>query len=158
MDQPTPPFWLTFITSPGLGGLAVLMAAIIAAFATRGASKRLADSQQQQLGHAKDELQQQIDHSKDMLQHDVLTSRRARCWERFVWLIDTASKPATAVDPPLSPNLAREIVESLYSESCELNDTSLREVIYLYGEGFAANLLRLAGPARPASAAQEEDN
>src|ERR1700744_6371313 len=103
--MPTLPPARDFLLSAGFGGAAALVAALIvavvAAVLARGAAKR------HQAG-----LDQQERQHREVREEKQRTAAIARCWQRLVWVVDTAGlEPAgETATLGLGPELALEIL------------------------------------------------
>jgi hypothetical protein len=117
-----------FLTSAGFGGVAVLVAAIIlaavAAMAGRRASKR-----------HRIELEQQDRHHQERRQDEHHAEAVKRCWQRLVWVVETASIESAASENAtlgVGPELALELLRGLLQEAEQLGDGTLVKAVSVY--------------------------
>jgi hypothetical protein len=117
-----------FLTSAGFGGALVLAAAIIlaavAALAGRRASKRHRRELEQRDRHHQ---QRRVDE-----QHAVAVTR---CWQRLVWVVETASIEPGASDGAtlgVGPELALELLRGLLQDAEQLGDGTLVKAVSVY--------------------------
>ncbi|GAB3010760.1 hypothetical protein [Mycobacterium bourgelatii] len=130
-----------YFMSAGFGGAAALAAALILAliafFAARRTAKRdRAQAEQQERRHAEVRADEQR------------TTAIARCWERFVWVVETAGiEPATSENATLGlgPELALELLRGLLRDAEQLGDDTLAKAVAVYLNQFSLVLAQQAG-------------
>jgi hypothetical protein len=138
-----PPNLRDFLMSPGFVGAGVLIAAIVVFCAVWYAA-----------GRATRRLDQQLER-QDLHHENVRADRRHaelidRCWERFVWLVETAGKEPAAQDVGeaglgLGPELALELLRGLHRDANELGDETLARAVTVYLAEYALVLGRQGG-------------
>jgi hypothetical protein len=142
--QPSaPPASRDFLTSPGFIGVAVLIAAAIVVCAVLYASNRATRRLDKQLER------QDLHHNAVRVdrQHAELIDR---CWERFVWLVETASmepaaRAAGEVSLGLGPELALELLQGLHRDANDLGDKTLGRAVTAYLAQYGLVLGRQGG-------------
>lgn len=121
-----------FVTSAGFGGAAALVAALllagVALIALMRASKR-----------HRLELEQQESHSQQVRNEQQRTAAVQRCWERLVWVVETAGiEPASqTATVGLGPQLALELLRGLLRDAEDLDDQTLRDAVRAYLNEFS---------------------
>lgn len=113
------PTWRDFLVSPGFAGAAVLIAAVIVFCAVLYASGRAA---------------RRLDEQLEQRRH---TEAVDRCWDRFVWLVETASiepaaREAGEASLGLGPDLALELLRGLHHDANVLGDETLARAVSVY--------------------------
>jgi hypothetical protein len=116
-----------FVLSPGFGGGLVLLAAL---FVLLGASRREARRLDRQLG-------QQDKHHQEVRADGQRREALERCWQRLVWLVNTASTQPVAPHSDeaslgLGPELTLAILEGLHREAKDLEDGTLTQAVAVY--------------------------
>ena len=106
----------SFFTSAGFGGMATLLAAIVAGGVALFSVRRTRQQHERQL--AAQERDRRI----------------ARCWERLTWLADTSF--TSTADPGLAPELVNELIEELDKEATKLADETLTLAVTALGTQF----------------------
>jgi hypothetical protein len=130
-----------FVLSAGFGGaaslLAVLVIAVVAVLLARAASKR------HQAG-----LEQQERHHREVREEEQRATAIARCWQRLVWVVDTAGlEPADETATlGLGPELAVEVLRGLLRDAEQLGDDTLASAVMVHLNQFSLVLARQAGP------------
>lgn len=148
LPEAQPPFWRDFLTSAGFGGTMALLAAAVAAAAAIYAACRTAESH-------KAALDQQDRHHCELRDDGRRSAAITRCWDRLVWLVNTASaQPATAdassAHLRVGPELAQQLLEVLEGDADELQDRALAKAVNLYVVQFGLVLTQQIGtPAQP---------
>jgi hypothetical protein len=138
-----PPTLRDFLVSPGFAGAGVLIAAIIIFCAVLYAS-----------GRATRRLDKQLE--RQDLHHEKVRADRQRaelidrCWDRFVWLVETAGKEPAAGDAGeanlgLGPELALELLRGLHRDANELGDETLARAVTVYLADYGLILGRQGG-------------
>jgi hypothetical protein len=133
-----------FLVSPGFGGAAVCIAAIIvfcAVLYASGRATRRADRQLDQQDLHRQEIRADHQHSEAI----------DRCWERLVWLIKTAGAEPVARDLDeatlgLGPELALELLQGLHRDAKDLGDDTLAGAVAVYLVQYGLVLGRQGGP------------
>jgi hypothetical protein len=136
-----------FLLSPGFTGAAIAVAAIVVLAAVMYTSRRDARRHDQQ-------LEQQDKHRQERRVERERAAGIDRCWQRLVWMIDTASiEPAgLGLDHSehamlgLSPELTLAILKGLHREAKELGDQTLIDAAGVYLTQFGAVLAQEGGP------------
>lgn len=130
-----------FLTSAGFGGAAALLAALVvagvAALAARRAAKR----------HTA-ELEQRERHHHDTRSDEQHAAAVARCWQRLVWLVETAGiEPAANQNATLGlgPELALELLRGLLRDAEQLGDDTLADAVSVYLGQFTMVLAQQGG-------------
>jgi hypothetical protein len=145
-----PPF-RDFVVSPGFAGAAALLAAIIALCAVLYASRRATKRFQQQ-------LEQRERHHQEAREDEQHAEAVAQCWERLVWLVETAGiEPAASEGATLGlgPELALELLRGLLRDAEKLGDDTLAKAVTVYLHQLSLVLAQQGGPLpEPASAAK----
>jgi hypothetical protein len=145
VDWPaTLPTLREFLVSPGFGGAAVFIAAIIVYCAVLYASRRATR-------RADRELDQQDLHRQEIRADHQRSEAIDRCWERFVWLIETAGTEPLGRDADeatlgLGPELALELLQGLHRDAKELDDETLAGAVAVYLAQYGLVLGRQGGP------------
>ena len=140
--MPTLPPARDFLLSAGFGGAAALLAAlviaVVAVLLARGAAKR------HRAG-----LEQQERHHREVREEEQRTAAIARCWQRLVWVVDTAGlEPAgETATLGLGPELALEILRGLLRDAEQLGDDTLAGAVTVHLNQFSLVLAQQAGPA-----------
>lgn len=121
LDLPALPPGRDFLVSPGAGGAAVGLAAILVAvvgfFALRGLSKRHREQIEQTERHHQE--------SRDAERHAAAV---AECRERLKWVVDKAGiEPASyeGATVGFGPELALAVLEGIVGEAEQLGDSAL---------------------------------
>ena len=138
-----PPTLRDFLVSPGFAGAGVLIAAIIVFSAVLYASGRATRRLDKQ-------LERQDLHHKEFRADRQHVELIDRCWERFVWLVETAGKEPTARDAGeaslgLGPELALELLRGLHRDANELGDETLARAVTAYLAEYGLVLGRQGG-------------
>ena len=110
----------SFFTSAGFGGMATLLAAIVAGGVALFSVRRTRQQHERQL--AAQERDRRI----------------ARCWERLTWIANTSF--ASTADSGLAPELVNELIEELDKEATTLKDETLTLAVAALGTQFLAAL------------------
>lgn len=153
-----------FTVSAGFGGTAALVAAIIAASAAIYSVNRTAKSH-------KDQLEQQDRHFSTTHATERITRRQdetaqavMRCWDRLVWLVESASTRPAAADAAssslnLGPELAYDLLQTLEADARGLEDSTLEKAVNSYVTQFGLVLTKQVGKhSRPADSQSTEQN
>jgi hypothetical protein len=138
-----PPAACDFLTSPGFVGAAVLIAAAVVVGAVLYTSSRATRRLDKQL--ERQDLHDNV--ARVDRQHAELVDR---CWERFVWLVETASMEPTAraageASLGLGPELALELLQGLHRDANELGDKTLGRAVTAYLAQYGLVLGRQGG-------------
>ena len=148
-EGPELPTARDFLTSAGFAGAAALVAAIIlvliAIFAVRKASRR---------HHLR--LEQEEQHHREIREDELRTAAVARCWERFVWVVETAGlEPAASENATLGlgPELALELLSGLLRDAEQLGDDTLAKSVAVYLNQLSLVLAQQSGPLSGLAAA-----
>jgi hypothetical protein len=148
-EGPQLPTARDFLTSAGFGGAAALVAAIIlvliAIFALRKASQR------HQL-----RLEQQEHHLQEIREDELRAAAVTRCWQRFVWVVETAGlEPAASENATLGlgPELALELLSGLLRDAEKLGDDTLTKSVAVYLNQLSLVLAQQSGPLSGLAAA-----
>jgi hypothetical protein len=133
-----------FIVSAGFAGAAALLAAIIALCAVLYSSRRAAK-------RLKNQLEQRERHHQENREDEQRSAAITRCWERLVWLVETAEiEPAArATDEAglgLGPELAEVLLKGLLRDAEQLDDRTLAEAVSVYLAQFGLVLAQHGGP------------
>lgn len=147
----TPPL-RDFLLSPGFAGITVILAAVVV-LAVILRSGRLAGQRQTRQIEQDDRHQQERRADRDR------EARIQRCWQRFVWLVDTAASEPTGLGVDhgehallgLSPELTLAILQGLQREATDLADGTLIDAVAVYLTQFGAALAQEGGPVPPAA-------
>jgi hypothetical protein len=141
---PAPPTLHDFLVSAGFAGVAVLIAAIIISCAVLYAA-----------GRAGRRLDKQLE-QQDLHYEEVRADRQQaavidRCWERFVWLVETAGVEPAARDAGeaslgLGPELALELLHGLHRDAKKLGDETLARAVTVYLAQYGLVLGQQSGP------------
>lgn len=122
-----------FVTSEGFGGVAALGAAIVVAVVAMVAMRRAA------MRHRM-ELEQQERHHQEIREEAQHSAAVARCWQRLVWVVETAGLEPTASETAtlgLGPELALELLRGLLGEAERLADDALATAVSVYLSQFS---------------------
>jgi hypothetical protein len=148
-EGPQLPTARDFLTSAGFGGAAALVAAIIlvliAIYALRKASQR------HQL-----RLEQQEHHLQEIREDELRGAAVTRCWQRFVWVVETAGlEPAASENATLGlgPELALELLSGLLRDAEKLGDDTLAQSVAVYLNQLSLVLAQQSGPLSGLAAA-----
>lgn len=147
-----------FVVSPGFAGAAVLVAALIILCAVLYASGRAARRLDKQ-------LEQQDAHHQEVRADQQRAEAIDRCWQRVVWLVQTAGRDPAAHDADdaslgLGPELALELLAGLHRDAKELGDETLTRALTVYLAQYGLVLGQQRGPlpeALPASNGQSAE-
>lgn len=131
-----------FLMSPGLAGVAALIAAVIVVcavlYGSRRAGKRhLADSDQRERHHEERRADEQ---------HAVAV---ARCWDRWWQVLQTAAlEPAASEGTTLGlgPEVTLQVLRGLLRDAEQLADDTLVKAITVYQEQLLLVLAQQSGP------------
>jgi hypothetical protein len=126
--MPALPAARDFVTSAGFGGAAALLAALVVAGAAALAARRVAHR------HTA-ELEQKERHHQDIRRDEQHAAAVARCWQRLVWLVETAGiEPAASEGATLGlgPELALELLRGLLRDTEQLGDDTLAGAVSVY--------------------------
>ena len=137
------------IVSPGFAGVAALLAAIIALCAVLYASRRATNRFQQQ-------LEQRDRHHEEAREDERHAEAVAQCWERLVWLVETAGiEPAASEGATLGlgPELALELLRGLLRDAKKLGDDTLAKAAAVYLHQLGLVLAQQGGPLPELAAA-----
>jgi hypothetical protein len=145
----TPPL-RDFLLSPGFAGVAVILASAIALAAILHSTRRAGQRQTR-------EIEQQDKHQQEHRADRDHEARIQRCWQRFVWLVDTAASEPTGLGVDhgehallgLSPELTLAILQGLQREATDLADGTLIDAVAVYLTQFGAVLAQEGGPVPP---------
>ncbi|MEE6140530.1 hypothetical protein SKC41_29985 [Mycobacterium sp. 050128] len=85
------------------------------------------------------ELEQQESHSQQVRNEQQRTAAVQRCWERLVWVVETAGiEPASqTATVGLGPQLALELLRGLLRDAEDLDDRTLRDAVRVYLNEFS---------------------
>jgi hypothetical protein len=133
-----------FLVSPGFAAALVLVAAIIVFCAVLYASGRAGRRLDRQ-------LEQQDAHHQQARSDRQRRQAINRCWDRVVWLVETAAAEPLARDADdaslgLGPELALELLEGLHRDAKELGDETLARAITVYLAQYGLVLGQQGGP------------
>jgi uncharacterized membrane protein YedE/YeeE len=133
-----------FLVSPGFAGAAVVIAAIIVFWAVLYASGRATR-------RVDNQLEQQDLHRQEIRADHQRSEAVDRCWERFVWLVETAGTEPVARDADeaslgLGPELALELLQGLHRDAKVLGDETLAGAVTVYLVQYGLVLGRQGGP------------
>jgi hypothetical protein len=141
---PALPTLSDFLVSPGFAGVGVLIAAIIAfctvLYTSRRAARRLDEQLEQQERHHQE-------HREDKERSEAIE----RCWDRVVWLVETAGVEPAARDVDdanlgLGPEVALELLQALHRDAKELGDDTLTRALTAYIAQYGLALGQQGGP------------
>jgi hypothetical protein len=135
-----------FVVSPGFAGVAVLLAAVIAAGAVLYASRRARQRLEQQ--------REQQERRQDQARSDA---ENALAWERWQWVVDTAGiEPAASEGATLGlgPAVTLELLSGLLRDAERLGDETLAKAVAVYQEQLLLVLAQQAGPVSDIAAAR----
>jgi hypothetical protein len=138
------PSFSEFLVSPGFAGAAVLIAAVIvlsAVLYASGLTARRLDKQLEQQDLQHEEVRADRQHTEVV----------DRCWERFVWLVETAgiepaAREAGEASLGLGPELALELLRGLHRDANELGDQTLARAVAVYLAQYGLVLGQQGGP------------
>jgi hypothetical protein len=133
-----------FVVSPGFTGALVVLAAIIVFCAVFYSSRRAA-------GRLDKQLEQQDLHHQEVRSDRQRREAIDRCWDRVVWLVETAGTEPAARDADeaslgLGPELALELLEGLHRDAKELGDDALARAVTVYLAQYGLVLGQQGGP------------
>jgi hypothetical protein len=133
-----------FVLSPGFAAALVLVAAIIVFGAVLFASGRAGRRLDRQ-------LEQQGAHHQEARTDRQRRQAINRCWDRMVWLVETAGTEPAARDADeaslgLGPELALELLEGLHRDAKELGDETLARAVTFYLAQYGLVLGQQGGP------------
>jgi hypothetical protein len=133
-----------FVLSPGFAAALVLVAAIIVFCAVLYASGRAGRRLDRQ-------LEQQDAHHQQARTDRQRRQAINRCWDRMVWLVETAGTEPAARDTDeaslgLGPELALELLEGLHRDAKELGDETLARAVTVYLAQYGLVLGQQGGP------------
>jgi hypothetical protein len=131
-----------FIVSPGLAGVAALLAAIIASCAVLYSVRRAGKRSQQLLEQRERDLEQTRGDAQNAL-------AVARCWERWQWVVETAGiEPAVSEGATLGlgPAVTLELLRGLLRDAEQLGDDTLAKAVAVYQEQLSLVLAQQGGP------------
>lgn len=131
-----------FLTSAGFGGAAALTVAIILAAIAFVAARR-ADKRE----HLQSEQRER--HHQELREDEQRTAALARCWQRLVWVVETAGMEPAANENAtlgLGPELALELLHGLLRDAEHLGDDTLARSVTVYLNQFSLVLAQQAGP------------
>jgi cell division protein FtsL len=130
------------VVSPGFIGVALLVAAVIAASAVLYRSRR---------------ARQRSERQQQQLRDDAA---KALTWERWQWIVDTAGiEPAASEGATLGlgPAVTLELVGGLLRDAERLGDETLARAIAVYQEQLVLVLAQQAGPLSSVTAPDTAD-
>ena len=142
LGSPQLPPLRDFIVSPGFAGASALVAAVVALCAVLYGSRRAAKRLQRQ-------LEQRERHHQEAREDDQDAAAMNRCWERLVWLVETAGiEPAASEGATLGlgPELALELLRGLRRDAEQLGDETLVKAVTVYLNQFGLVLAQQGGP------------
>lgn len=128
------------VVSPGFIGVALLVAAVIAACAVLYASRRARQRFEKRQQQARDD------------------AANALAWERWQWVVDTAGiEPAASEGATLGlgPAVTLELVGGLLRDAERLGDDTLARAIAVYQEQLLLVLAQQAGPLASVAAPEQ---
>jgi hypothetical protein len=133
-----------FVVSPGFAAALVLLAAIIVFCVVLYASGRAGRRLDRQLA-------QQDAHHQEARTDRQRRQAIDRCWDRVVWLVETAGTEPAARDADeaslgLGPELALELLEGLHRDAKELGDETLARAVTVYLAQYGLVLGQQGGP------------
>lgn len=141
MHMPALPPLRDFMLSAGFAGAAALLSAIIvilvAMLTAFRASRRLTR-----------ELEQRERHHQEARADEQHAAAVTRCWERLVWLVETAGiEPAASEGATLGlgPELALEMLRGLLHDAERLGDDTLARAVTVYLNQFGLVLAQQGG-------------
>jgi hypothetical protein len=157
MGPPQTPFLRDFMVSPGFAGAAIVLSVIVLFLAVLYTSRRAERRLDRQL-----ELQDI--HQQEKRADGERESAIERCWDRLVWLINTAATEPSGISNRekvtlgLGPELTLAILKGLLSEAKELGDDTLTSAVTVYLSQYGSVLGQLGGtlPAKPVSNGHQE--
>jgi len=143
-----------FLVSPGFAGAGIALAAIILFFAVHYTSRRAEHRLDKQ-------LEQQDQHQQERRADRERAAGVERCWERLVWLVNTAAMEPTGLGLDhteqavlgLSPELTLAILKGLHRDAKDLGDATLIDAVMVYLTQFGSVLAQQGGPVADNSAA-----
>jgi hypothetical protein len=157
--MPALPSTRDFLTSAGFGGAAALLAALVVAGVAALAARRAAKRHTAQ-------LEQKERHHQDFRRDEQHAAAVAWCWQRLVWLVETAGlEPAASENATLGlgPELALELLRGLLRDAEQLGDDTLAGAVSVYLGQFTLVLAQqgsllsgLPGATRPGDTPPEE--
>ena len=131
-----------FLVSPGIVGVAAVVAALIVLcavlYAIRRAGKR----------HDR-ELEQRDRHHREAREAEQHAKSSAQCWQTFTWLVETAGVEPAANEGAtlgLGPELAMATLRGLLRDAERLEDETLADAVTAYQNQFALVLAQQGGP------------
>ena len=130
---PAYPLAREFLTSAGFGGAGAILAAVIVASVVLF-SLRLGSRQHRM------QLDQQEHRHQELREDELRAAALARCWERLVWVVETASiEPAASEGASLGlgPELALELLRGLLRDAERLGDDTLAKSVSVYLSQFS---------------------
>jgi hypothetical protein len=143
-----------FLVSPGFVGAGIALAAIILFFAVLYTSRRAEHRLDKQ-------LEQQDQHQRERRADRERAAGVERCWERLVWLVNTAAMEPTGLGLDhteravlgLSPELTLAILKGLHRDAKDLGDDTLTDAVMVYLTQFGSVLAQQGGPVADSSVA-----
>jgi hypothetical protein len=133
-----------FVLSTGFAGGLVLLATLIVLLSALLASRRAARRLDKQ-------LEEQDRHHQEVRTDGQRREAIERCWERLVWLVNTAGMDPATFDADeaslgLGPELALAILQGLQRDAKELGDNTLTQAIAVYLTEYGLVLGERIGP------------
>jgi hypothetical protein len=144
---PQAPTLRDFLVSPGFAGAGIALAAIVLFFAVLYTSRRAERRLDKQ-------LEQQDQHQQERRADRERAAGVERCWERLVWLVNTAAIEPTGLglnhseeaQLGLSPELTLAILKGLHRDAKDLGDDTLIDAVTVYLTQFGSVLTQQGGP------------
>lgn len=145
---PQAPALRDFLVSPGFAGAVIVLAAVVLFFAVFYTSRRAEHRLDKQ-------LEQQDLHQQERRADRERVAGVQRCWERLVWLVNTAAIEPTGLGLDhdeqailgLSPELTLAILKGLHRDAKDLGDDTLIDATRVYLTQFGSALAQHGGPA-----------
>jgi hypothetical protein len=143
-----------FLVSPGFAGAGIALAAIVLFCAVFYTSRRAENRLDKQ-------LEQQDQHQRERRADRERAAGVERCWERLVWLVNTAAMEPTGLGLDhteqavlgLSPELTLAILKGLHRDAKDLGDDTLIDAVTVYLTQFGSVLAQQGGPVADSSVA-----
>lgn len=149
---PQAPTLRDFLVSPGFAGAVIVLAAVVLFFAVLYTSRRAEHRLDKQ-------LEQQDLHQQERRADRERSAGVQRCWERLVWLVNTAAIEPTGLGLDhdeqailgLSPELTLAILKGLHRDAKDLGDDTLIDATRVYLTQFGSALAQHGGPVADTS-------
>jgi hypothetical protein len=152
LSPPQAPTLRDFLVSPGLAGAGIALAAIVLFFVVLYTSRRAEHRLDKQ-------LEQQDQHQQEHRADRERAAGVERCWERLVWLVNSAAIEPTGLGLDhseeahlgLSPELTLAILKGLHRDAKDLGDDTLIDAATVYLTQFGSVLAQQGGPVADTS-------